>query len=90
MHKDEMKGAGREIKGKIKEEAGDLMNDRGLEAEGKVEKNLGKAQREVGRVERKVEDSLGRDTDDDVAVIDEELEDEEELVDVGPGSRPRR
>jgi uncharacterized protein YjbJ (UPF0337 family) len=90
MNKDEMKGAGRQIKGKIKEEAGDLMDNRRMETEGKVEKNLGKAQQGVGRIERKVEESFGRDTEDDVAVMDEELDEDEELVDVGPSTRSRR
>jgi uncharacterized protein YjbJ (UPF0337 family) len=43
----ETKGLGQQVKGKIKEETGDLLDDRSMEIEGKVEKNVGKARREL-------------------------------------------
>jgi uncharacterized protein YjbJ (UPF0337 family) len=48
--KDQAKGKYHEIKGKIKEEAGDLINDPNMEAEGAREKLAGKAQKKIGEV----------------------------------------
>jgi uncharacterized protein YjbJ (UPF0337 family) len=43
----ETKGFGQQVKGKVKEETGDVLDDRSMEIEGKAEKNLGKAKRDV-------------------------------------------
>lgn len=51
-NRDKAEGKLREIKGKIKEEAGDLTNNRQREAEGKAEKNAGKAQDKRGDVKK--------------------------------------
>ena len=49
--KDKAKGKFHEIKGKVKEKAGQLTNNPNLEAEGKVEKSTGKVQKKIGQVE---------------------------------------
>lgn len=51
-NQDKTEGKMREIKGKIKEEAGDLTGNRQREAEGKAEKNAGKAQGKRGEVKK--------------------------------------
>ena len=50
MDKDRIDGAGKQIKGAVKDAAGKLSGDRRLEAEGKVDKAVGKVQSEVGKV----------------------------------------
>jgi uncharacterized protein YjbJ (UPF0337 family) len=47
--KDEIKGDFHEVKGKIKEKTGQVMNNPDLEAEGKAEHNLGKVEKRSGR-----------------------------------------
>jgi uncharacterized protein YjbJ (UPF0337 family) len=49
--KDQIAGKLREVKGKVKEKAGQLTNDRNLEAEGQAENLVGKVQRKVGQIE---------------------------------------
>jgi uncharacterized protein YjbJ (UPF0337 family) len=53
--KDELEGKLHEVKGKVKEKAGQLANDRDLEAEGQAEKIAGKVQRKIGQVEKVLE-----------------------------------
>lgn len=48
MHKDEMKGAGKDIKGAAKEAAGRATGDERLEAEGTNQRVEGKVQKGVG------------------------------------------
>jgi uncharacterized protein YjbJ (UPF0337 family) len=43
-----------EVKGAIKQKAGELTNDPDLAADGEVEKNAGKVQHFVGKVEKAV------------------------------------
>jgi uncharacterized protein YjbJ (UPF0337 family) len=50
--KDQVKGAAHELKGKVKEKAGQITNDPNLEAEGQDEKIAGKVQKKVGQVEK--------------------------------------
>ncbi len=50
--KDKAKGMFHQVKGKIKEETGDITNNSRLEAEGAVEKMGGKAQENVGKVKK--------------------------------------
>ena len=92
-YSNEMKGTGREIKGKIKEETGDLLGNRRMEVEGKVEKNVGKVQREVGRVTRDIKDSVDRDRVSDSGdledIRDADVDEDEELEEIGP-TRGRR
>ena len=52
MHNDEkeqVKGVGQQIKGKVKEEVGDLTDNKSLEIEGKMDKGIGRVREDVGR-----------------------------------------
>ena len=51
---DKATGTLHEVKGAIKQKAGELTNDPDLAADGKVEKNEGKVQHFVGKVEKAV------------------------------------
>ena len=53
--KDMAEGKFHETKGKVKEKAGRLTNNRDLEAEGTLEKVAGKVQGVIGRVEKALE-----------------------------------
>ena len=53
--KDEIAGKIREVKGTIKEKAGQLTNDADLEGEGTGEKIAGKIQKKIGQVEKVIE-----------------------------------
>jgi uncharacterized protein YjbJ (UPF0337 family) len=53
---DKTEGMFHQVKGKVKEKAGQLTNNRGLEAEGIVETAAGKVQGILGQVEK----SLGK------------------------------
>jgi uncharacterized protein YjbJ (UPF0337 family) len=50
--KDEIDGKVHEVKGGVKEKAGQLTNNPDLEAEGQDEKVGGKFQKKIGQVER--------------------------------------
>ncbi len=50
--KDQAQGAAHELKGKVKEKAGQVTNDPNLAAEGQDEKVAGKVQKKVGQVEK--------------------------------------
>jgi uncharacterized protein YjbJ (UPF0337 family) len=50
--KDKAEGKFKEIKGTVKEKAGQLTNDPGLQARGKVEKAAGKLQGKLGQVKK--------------------------------------
>jgi uncharacterized protein YjbJ (UPF0337 family) len=49
MDKDRIDGAGKQVKGAIKDAAGKVTGDRKLQAEGKADKVVGKVQSEVGK-----------------------------------------
>ena len=49
MDKDRVDGAGKQVKGAVKDAAGKLTGDVKLQAEGKVEKAVGQAQSAVGK-----------------------------------------
>ena len=51
---DKVTGTLHEVKGAIKQKAGELTKNRDLAAEGEVEKNAGKVQHFVGKVEKAV------------------------------------
>jgi uncharacterized protein YjbJ (UPF0337 family) len=55
----ELKGLGQQVKGKVKEETGDLLDDRSMEAEGRAEKEIGKARREVNNPADAMANDLG-------------------------------
>ena len=57
MDKDRMEGAGRQVKGAVKDAAGKITGDRKLEAEGKIDKATGKVQTEVGKAKDAVRDA---------------------------------
>jgi uncharacterized protein YjbJ (UPF0337 family) len=49
---DEVEGKLHNLKGKVKEKAGELTNDADLEAEGEAEEMAGKVQEKVGQVKK--------------------------------------
>ncbi len=49
-----------QTKGRIKEAAGDLMGDRGLKREGKIDKAAGKAKEAITRAAEKVKRAVNR------------------------------
>jgi uncharacterized protein YjbJ (UPF0337 family) len=52
---DQIKGSFHEMKGKAKEEAAKVTNNRNLAAEGQKEKFAGKVQKRVGQIEKVLE-----------------------------------
>ena len=62
MNRDEIKGKVEKAKGYIKEEAGELLNDPELEAEGRTERAAGELQEGFGKAKRKVKEAV-----DDIA-----------------------
>lgn len=50
--KDQIQGKLHEVKGKVKEKAGQLTNNPDLAAEGQTEKFAGKIQKKVGQLEQ--------------------------------------
>jgi len=69
MNRDELKGKAEKAKGYVKEEAGEILNDPELEAEGKAERAGGKLREGFGKAKEKVSDaadSILDDEDDDV------------------------
>jgi uncharacterized protein YjbJ (UPF0337 family) len=53
--KDQAQGTFHEVKGKVKEKAGQLTNNPGLAADGQNEKLGGKIQKKVGQIEKVLE-----------------------------------
>ena len=49
---DEIKGEFHDLKGKVKEKAGQLTNDPDLEAEGQAEEIAGRVQKKIGQVKK--------------------------------------
>ena len=58
MHKDEAKGAAKDISGSIKEAAGKATGNERLEAEGAAERVEGKVQKGVGALKEAARDVL--------------------------------
>lgn len=58
MHKDHAEGAGKQVKGALKDAAGGLTGDERLQAEGKADKAEGKLQQKVGDVKEAARDAL--------------------------------
>jgi uncharacterized protein YjbJ (UPF0337 family) len=50
--KDKIEGQVHELKGKVKEKAGQVTNDPNLAAEGQAEKIAGKVQKKVGQIKK--------------------------------------
>ncbi|HTM12800.1 MAG TPA: CsbD family protein [Bryobacteraceae bacterium] len=53
--KDQIRGSLHEVKGKIKEKAGEAVNNPTLRAKGKVENVAGKIQKKIGQFEKVLE-----------------------------------
>ncbi|WP_332693982.1 CsbD family protein [Devosia sp.] len=60
MHKDEVKGVGKQAKGAIKDAVGGLTGNEKLQAEGKFDKAAGKVQQKAGEAKDAVRDALKR------------------------------
>lgn len=58
MNKDQIKGRGKEAKGKIKEVSGRVVGNKELETKGAVEKNQGKVQSAYGDLKKDVKDAI--------------------------------
>jgi uncharacterized protein YjbJ (UPF0337 family) len=58
VDKDRIEGAGKQVKGSIKEKAGKVTGDAKLEGEGKADKAEGKVQNTVGGLKDKVRDAV--------------------------------
>ena len=58
MHKDELKGVGKQAKGAVKDAVGGLTGNEKLQAEGKVDKIVGKVQQKVGEAKDRTRDAL--------------------------------
>ena len=50
--KDQLEGSLHDLKGSVKQKAGQMVNDPDLEAEGETEKIAGKIQKKIGQVEK--------------------------------------
>lgn len=58
MHKDEVDGVGKQIKGAVKDAAGGLTGNDRLQAEGKLDKATGKVQQKFGEAKDATRDAL--------------------------------
>lgn len=58
MHKDEVEGAGKQVKGALKDAAGGLTGNERLQAEGKLDKAIGRVQQQVGEAKDATRDAL--------------------------------
>jgi uncharacterized protein YjbJ (UPF0337 family) len=58
MHKDQVEGAAKDIKGSVKEGVGKATGDERLQAEGAGEKVAGKVQKGVGNLKDAARDAL--------------------------------
>ena len=57
---DSVEGKATELKGRVKDAAGGLTGDTGLQVEGKVDQLKGKAQNKLGEFERKIDKESDR------------------------------
>ena len=58
MHKDEVKGSAKKLRGEVKDKVGKATEDDNLRAAGKADKAEGSIQKGVGKVKDKVRDAL--------------------------------
>jgi len=65
MNRDELKGKAEKAKGYVKEEAGEILNDPDLEAEGKAERAGGELREGFGKAKEKVSEAADNILDDD-------------------------
>jgi uncharacterized protein YjbJ (UPF0337 family) len=61
MNKDQVKGRVEQAKGKVKEVTGDIVDDKSLEVEGNIQKNVGKAQAGFGNLKEEVKEEIKKD-----------------------------
>ncbi|HYZ31157.1 MAG TPA: CsbD family protein [Crenalkalicoccus sp.] len=61
MDKDRVEGAGKQVKGTVKEGVGSVTGDEKMKAEGKADKAAGKIQNTVGGVKDSARDALDKD-----------------------------
>ena len=57
MDKDRIEGAGKQVKGAIKDATGKVIGDREMQAEGKLDKAAGKVQSGVGKAKDDLRDA---------------------------------
>lgn len=60
MHKDQVDGVGKQVKGAVKDAVGGLTGNEKLQAEGKADKVVGKVQQKVGDAKDAARDALKR------------------------------
>jgi uncharacterized protein YjbJ (UPF0337 family) len=60
VHKDEVKGVSKQVKGAVKDAVGGLTGNEKLQAEGKLDKAAGKVQQKVGEAKDATRDALKR------------------------------
>ena len=58
MNRDELEGKGEQVKGKIKQAAGDLTDDEELHGEGVADEAAGNVQEGFGKARRKVGEAI--------------------------------
>jgi uncharacterized protein YjbJ (UPF0337 family) len=58
MHKDQVEGAGKQVRGTVKDAVGKATGDRKLQADGTLDKAEGRVQSEVGKAKETVRDAL--------------------------------
>lgn len=56
MNKDQVKGRVDEAKGAVKEITGKVLDDKGMEIEGNIQKNVGKAQAGFGDLKKDIQE----------------------------------
>ncbi|HEV8141272.1 MAG TPA: CsbD family protein [Methylomirabilota bacterium] len=65
MNKDELKGKAKQVKGSIKQKAGEVTDNPDLEAEGAIDQAAGKVQEGFGTAKRKTQEFIEDVTDED-------------------------
>lgn len=63
MNKDQVKGRAEDVKGKVKEAAGDLVGNEHLQGEGKADQAKGKTQAGYGDAKENVKDGIDKTID---------------------------
>jgi uncharacterized protein YjbJ (UPF0337 family) len=63
--KQQVKGTGQDLKGRVKEAAGDLTNNADLEAEGQLDQAEGAVRKQAGRAGERLSDAADALKDDD-------------------------
>lgn len=58
MHKDQIKGAGKQMKGAVKDAVGGLTGNTKMQAEGKMDKVAGRAEQKIGEAKDRARDAL--------------------------------